>query len=68
MKKNDTKALAKLGTAGFAVAGFVAMLIFGSIAYFVTQNNAIRIAAVVIPFIIALIAIINLQLQANRKK
>ncbi len=63
----DTQALAKFGTAAFAVMGVVGMLVFGAIAYLVTKNNAIRLAAVVIPLILALIPIIRIQMAEQKK-
>ncbi len=64
----DAQSLANIGSIFFAFVGLVGMLIFGGVAFLVTKDNTIRMSVAAIPFVITLIAIVNLQLQARAEK
>jgi hypothetical protein len=56
----DVKALKKFGLIVFTLYGLFWMAVFGLVSYFLTKNNNYRMIAVAIPFVITLIACINL--------
>ena len=59
----DVEALKKFGLIVFTLYGLFWMAVFGLVSYFLTDNNNYRMIAVAIPFVLTLIACINLILS-----
>lgn len=57
--------LANVGMIMFSLVGLFFMLLIGGVTSLVTQNTSIRIAAIMVPFVITVLACLNLWKQSR---